>query len=266
MVKWLKLDKVFVQGTTYTMPPDMFYVIKKLGCDQDTATKLVIDGVETGAIIQKLANMYPTSTNELGPLDLKNLFYVVPPDKKFWVSGASGAKMRCIGLIGKLMPGEEMPTEYLTRFDEQGKHYYTYDELSKLYSADYTWSAGEEIEIGSLTPKTTERYVLNSIIEVETGVSGLSPGDVGLVLILEGEILDILTTTPGKKGLDVFFMPRPPAYNTVNVPFSFEDLPIEVPGDYTLTMKLINNSGGNLTVAAATDQYIDYIVEYQKIK
>ena len=184
MVKWLKLDKVFVQGTTYTMPPDMFYVIKKIGCDQDTATKLVIDGVETGAIIQKLANMYPTSTNELGPLDLKNLFYVVPPDKKFYVSGASGAKMRCVGLI----------------------------------------------------------------------------------LVLEGEILDILTTTPGKKGLDAYFMPRPPKYDGVNVPFSFEDLPIEVPGDYTLTMKLINNSGGDLTVAAATDQYIDYIVEYQKIK
>ena len=59
-------------------------------------------------------------------------------------------------------------------------------------------------------------------------------------------------------------MPRPPKYDGVRVPFTFKDWPIEVNGDQTLQLKLINVSGGNLTVAAATDQYIDLVLEYIK--
>jgi len=264
MVRYFKLDKIFVQGTTYEMPNDRFYVIKKIGTDQATATKLVIDGVETGAISNYVAPLYSTSTKLLPPLDLGDLYYVVPPNKTFYVSGASGAKMRCIGLIGVLAPGEALPTNYASRFAEQGKHYLVWDQGSKLYTSDYTWSDGEEIEIYSLTPKTVERYVLNNIAQVETGVSGLAAGQAALRVYLEGEVFDILTTDPGKKGIDAFFMPRPPKYDGVRVPFSFADWPIEVKGDQTLTLKLINVSGGNLTVAAATDQYIDLVLEYHK--
>jgi len=264
VVEYYKLDKIFVQGTTYEMPNDRFYVIKKIGCDQSTATKLVIDGVETGEISNLVAPLYSTSTKLLPPLDLGDLFYVVPPNKTFYVSGASGAKMRCVGLIGVLAPGEGLPAPYASRFTEQGNHYLVWDQGSKLYTSDYTWSDGEEIEVYSLTPKTIETYILNNIIQVETGVSGLSAGQAALRVYLDGKVFDILTTDPGKKGLDAFFMPRPPKYDGVRKAFTFADWPIKIEGDHTLELKLINVSRGNLTVAAATDQYIDLVLEYIK--
>ena len=129
MVDYYPLDKIFVQGTNYELPNDRFYVIKKIGTDATSATKLKIDGVDTGPIINSVAPLHKTSSNLLGPLDLGNLFYVVPPNKTFSVEGASGAKFRCIGLIGKLAPGEAMPAQYAGRFNEQGKHYHCGDNL-----------------------------------------------------------------------------------------------------------------------------------------
>ena len=266
MVDYYKLDKIFVQGTTYEMPNDRFYIIKKIGTDQATATKLVIDGVETGEISNLVAPLYATSTKLLGPLNLGDLFYVIPPNKTFVVDGASGAKMRCIGLIGVLAPGEGLPANYASRFTEQGSHYLLWDQGSIDYAADYTWSDGEEIEIYSLTPKTIESYKLNNIVQVETGVASLAAGQAALRVYLDGKVLDILTSDPGKKGLDALFMPRPPKYDGVREPFTFADWPVQVDGDHTLILKLINVSGGNLTVASATDQYIDLVLEYIKKK
>jgi len=248
------------------MPNDRFYIVKRIGTDQATATKLVVDGVELGEISNLVAPLYATSTKLLGPLDLGDLFYVIPPNKTFYVDGASGAKMRLVGRIGVLAPGESMPPRYAARFTEQGSHYLVWDQGSKLYSSDYTWSDGEEIEIYSLTPKTIEKYIVNNIILVETGVSGLTPGQVGLRVYLDGKVHDILTSDPGPKGIDAFFMPRPPKYDGVRVPFTFADRPIEVEGDHTLQLKLINVSGGSLTVSATTDQYIDLVLEYIKQK
>ena len=264
MVEYFKLDKVFVQGTTYELPKDRFYVIEKIGTDQNTETFLKIDGVDLGGIINRLAPLYATSTNELGPLSLGDLKYVVPPEKQFSVQGAANAKMRCIGKLGVLAPGESLPGEYAARFNAQPKHYLDWIQFSKLYTSDYTWADGEEIEIGSITPKTVEKVIFNNIVEVEAGVSGLGWGQAGLVLDLEGRRLDLLTSEPGKKGIDVLSFPRPPAYNTVNVAGSFREFPVTVLGDRTLSLKLINVSGGNLTVAAAVDQWIEAIVEYVK--
>jgi hypothetical protein len=259
-----KLDKVFVRGTTYELPNDRFYVIRKIGTDQATETKLVIDGVETGGISNLVAPLYKTSSKLLPPLALGDLFYVVPNNKQFYVSGASGAKMRCVGEIGVLAPNEIMPPSYVSRYMEQGKRYLVWSQGSKLYTSDYTWANDEEISIFSLTPKSNEQYVLNNLCLVETGVASLADGAAALRVYLEGRILDILTSDPGKKGLDCKYMPRPPVYNGVDTPFSFADWPITVFGDQTLELKLINVSGGNLTVAAATDQYIDLVLEYLK--
>lgn len=264
MVTYYKLDKVFVQGTTYELPKDRFYVIERIGTDQNTDTFLKVDGVDLGGIISRLAPLNSTSSNEAPPLDLGPLKYVVPPEKQFSVQGAAGAKMRCIGRIGVLAPGETMPGEYLARFNAQGKHYYDWIQFSKAYETNYTWADGEEIEIGSLTPKTVEKYIFNNIVECESGVSSLAWGQAGLVIDLEGTRLDILTSVPGKKGIDLMSLPRPPVYNGVNVPGSFKEFPIVVEGDRTISFKFINVSGGNLTVVAATDQWIEAVVEVMK--
>jgi len=271
VVKYFKLDKIFTQGSTYELPNDRFYVIRKIGTDGTSDTKLVIDGVETGPIINEVAPMHKTSSNLLGPLDLKDLLYVVPPNKTFYVDGPSGAKMRCIGLIGVLAPGEAMPPQYASRFTEQGKHYWTYKKASAtLASAGGSWAADAEADVLSVSPKTIEKYIFNRVVmaKVENSASAISEGEVSVRFYLEGTPLDILTTDPGKKGIDILSMPYPPADSTEEEAFTLEDLPIEVLGDHTFEIKVLNVSGSAISASSGADMTatIAAIVEYLKTK
>jgi len=267
MVEFFKLDKIFVEGTTYELPSDRFYVIKKIGTDASSATKLVIDGVETGELITDVAPLHKTSTNLLGPLDLGDLFYVVPPQKTFYISGAPGAKMRLIGLIGKLAPGEGLPPNFASRFSEQGKHYITYVTGSAtLAAAGASWAADTETEVYSLTPKTIEEYTFNNVVMASLSgyASAPSEGDVALRFFLDGSPLDILTSDPGKKGIDYYSMPKPPADTTEMEPFTLKDWAIKVVGDHTFVIKAVNTSGSAIAADAgsAMTMAIYAIVEY----
>lgn len=269
MVEYYKLDKIFVQGETYQTPNDRFYVIKKIGTNGTSATKLVIDGVETGAIVNKVAPPHKTSSNLLGLLDLGDLYYVVPPNKTFYVDGDSGVKVRAVGLIGKLAPGEAMPTNYASRFTEQGKHYLTYvTDTATLASAGGNWAADAETEVLSLTPKTVEEYVFNNVVMaiVENAASTPSEGDISVRFYLEGTPLDILTTEPGKKGVDLYSMPYPPNTAIEYEPFSLADLPIHVPGDNTFEIKVLNVSGSAIAADSGSDMTVTVtaVVEYMK--
>jgi hypothetical protein len=269
MVDYYKLDKIFVQGATYQTPNDRFYVIKKVGTDATSDCYLKIDGVDTGAIISDVAPLHRTSSNLLGPLDLGDLYYVVPPNKTFTVEGPSGAKIRAIGLIGKLAPGEALPAQYASRFTEQGKHYLTYDTATAtLAAAGANWAADAETDVYSLTPKTVEKYIFNNVVmaKVENAATAPSEGDVAIRFYLEGTPLDILTTEPGKKGIDLYSAPYPPADTTEEEPFTLKDLPIGVPGDNTFEIKFVNTSGAAIaaSTAAAMTATVAVIVEYIK--
>lgn len=271
MVKYFKLDKIFVQGNTYELPNDRFYVIKKVGTDAETDTKLVIDGVETGNIISEIAPLHKTSGNLLGPLDLGDLFYVVPPNKTFYVDGPSGAKIRAIGLIGVLAPGEAMPPQYAGRFTEQGKHYLTYlKATATLAAAGTSWAADAENDVLSITPKTIEKYVFNNVVmgKIENSAAAIIEGQVAARFYLEGTPLDILTTGPGHKGIDILSMPYPPADAAEQEAFTLKDLPVEVLGDHTFEIKVINVSGAAIDASAGADMTatIAAIVEYLKTK
>ena len=263
MVKYYKLDKIFEQGTTYEMPNDRFYVIEAIGTDATSATYLKIDGVDTGAIISTIAPLHKTSSNILGPLKLGQLYYVVPPNKTFTVEGPSGAKVRCIGKIGVLAPGEAIPGNFASRFAEQGDHYLTYDTDTYSISGSGTWTAGTEYEVYSLTPKTIETYKFNNFAGVSISGFTVSEGQVGIIFHLDGTPLDILTTDPGKKGIDALSMPLPPASDTERIPFTLADLPIEVLGDHTIKVTAMNVSGSDISF---TDLSITFtaVVEYLK--
>ena len=264
MVEYFKLDKIFTTGTTYELPADRFYVIKAIGTDASTDLKLVIDGVETGALINDVAPLHRTSSNHLGPVPLGDLFYVVPPNKSFELEGPSGAKARLVGQIGRLAAGEALPTNLASRFAEQGKHYITYVSDSYSLGTDVAWSADTEYEIYSLTPKTIETYNFNNIMMCSVSNVTVSEGDIAIRLYLDGTPLDILTSDAGKLGIDSLSMPYPPAATTEEIPFSLADLPIKVEGDHTFTVKAINTSGGDLTPASGTSitVKITALVEY----
>jgi len=271
MVDYYKLDKILEQGTTYEMPNDRFYVIKKIGTDSSDPVKLVIDGVETGDIFADIAPLHRTSTNLLGPLTLGDLYYVVPPNKSFYVDGPAGSKVRIVGVIGKLAPGEALPAQYASRFGEQGQHYITYVQGSAtLAAAGGTWAANAENEVISLTPKTIEKYLFNNVVmaKVTGAATAPSEGDVAIRFYLEGSPLDILTSEPGKKGVDLLSAPYPPSGSTEEIPFNLHDLPITVPGDNTIEIRIMNTSGAGIAAGSTTDLVANIvaIVEYIKGK
>ena len=264
MVKYYKLDKIFVEGTTYQTPPDRFYIIRKVGTDSTSGAKLVVGGVSTGTLIATVAPLHKTSSNLLGPLDLGDLYYIVPPDKEFWIEGGGSDKMRLIGQIGVLAPGESVPSEFMGRYNAQGKHYVTYVQDSVSLGTDVAWGAGTEYEVYSLTPKTIELYRFNNVFMASLSGGSFSEGDFAVRFFMDGTPLDILTSDPGKKGIDVLSMPHPPADSTEEIPFTFADLPIEVLGDHTFTVKGINVSGASKspTSGSSWTLQITAIVEY----
>jgi hypothetical protein len=269
MVEYYKLDKICVVGETYTLPPDRFYVIRKIGTNATSATWLKIDGVDTGPIVSDIAPLHTTSSNLLGPLELGDLYYVVPPNKKFWVQGPSGAKVRIVGEIGKLAPGESMPATFASRFDNQGKIYKTYVTGSAtLASAGGSWSAGAETEVLSLTPRTIERYLFNDVVMalLSNNATAVSEGMVAVRFFLDGYPLDLLTAEAGRLGIDLFSMPKPPADSTEEEPFTLADRPIEVLGDHTLSVRFVNTSGAaiNASSTAAMTGSVWLLCIYQK--
>ena len=264
MVDYYKLDKILEQGTNYEMPNDRFYIIEKIGTNSTSGAKLVIDGVETGELISTVAPLHKTSSNLLGPVDLGDYFYVIPPGKTFYVSGSSGDKVRVIGQIGVLAPGEVLPASYATRFNEQGKKYITYIQDSYSKATDEAWAAAEEQEVISLTPKTIEEYKFSrEVLALMTGGT-VNEGDFAVRFFLNGKPLDILTTDPGKLGIDILSMPSPPADTTEEEAFSLADLPIAVEGDHTFAIKVVNVSGASKspTSGSAWSVTVTAIVEY----
>ncbi len=248
------LVKTLTVGTTYQAPPDTGYIIERIGTDGSTDTKLVIDGKPVGPIINTLAPLTKTSSNLLGPLDLGDKYYVIPPDRKFWVEGPSGAKVVVIGKIVKLIPGESFPADLIDRFNKQFNDYITYQSGSYDFGTDVTWSADQEVTLLQLTPRTIEEYTFDGYVGVTISnlPSSLTAGQIAIRFYLDGVPLDHLTSDPGHLGIDAYFLQHPPSDSTGEEPFTLARFPVKVLGDHTLKITAINVSGSAITPPTGT--------------
>jgi len=266
MVRYFPLDLIITQGNTYYTPKRKFMVIKKIGTDGSTDTKLKVDNKPLGAINATVAPLHVTSSNKLGPLALGNYYYVIPPETKFEVDGPSGAKMRLVGLIGFLEPGEAVPADLLSRFENQHNAYLTRVGGSLTMGTDESLPADVEREVYSLTPKTIEKYIFAGPIFAAVENYTPSEGELAYRFYLDNSPLDELTAEPGTitGGIDILSMPRPPADSTEEMPFSLAENPIEVEGDHTLSVRVRNVSGSAISPASGTALtfYFDAIVVY----
>lgn len=266
MVRFVKLDKVIKEGTTYEMGNNEFLIIKKIGTDSTSGAQLVIDGIPLGTITSTVAPLKKDSTNGLGLLDLEELYYVVPPAKKYWVEGGGSDKVRIVGLIGKLSMGESMPSEYEARFARQHKEYKTYVTGSLSLGTDVAFTAGAEQEVYSVTPATTEKYIFDDIVMMSVSGGTVDWGYFSTRFYKQGEPIDVLVSSEGTLGIDVLALPSPPTTIDYEEPFTLRDAPIVVEGDESFSVKVINVSGSDLAPTTGSSWTFNFtaIVRYNK--
>ena len=255
MAKIYQLDKILVANTVYTMEADRYFVIKKLGTNVSADTVPKVDGVPCGKIIDVLAPLHKTTSNFLGPLDLGMKYIVVPPNRKLSFESTGSGKVRIIGDLVVLAPGENLLPEHAARYAVQGNDYITHLLGSYTIAGGASWPADVEYTVLSLTPATIEEYILKHFVgaSIANLSAALAEGQVGIRFYLDGVPLDQIMSTPGQFGVDALSMPLPPAGSTEMLGFTLENYPIDLLGDHTLEIKARNTSGGALSPATGTN-------------
>lgn len=265
-MKKYPLDKLFDTNTEYRTRTRSCYVIKKIATNDTAEVTVYIDDKELTHIIDKVAPLHTINTNLNKPLDLKNLYLVVPPDTKFKFSGTANKLVKCIGDLIRLDVGEALPADLISRFRAQHNHYLT-TIIGDTVGTGTSWAANGEITLDSFEPSSAEKYILNHIIgvnEVQAGVDAEAEGDVAVLFYYDGAPLDIEESGEGYLGISRYSMPMPPAETTENLPFSLENSPIEVAPDHTLDVKARNVSGAALFATTEAQYKLYTVCEYYK--
>ena len=246
------LDIVITEGNTYTTPRRMGLLIHAIGTDSTTDAYLEVEGMATGKIKQGIAPLHKIGTNLLGPLSLKDLAYVIPPETDFRVVGASGCKMRLIGKCIFLAPGEDFPSDLIARYNRQKDHYYTYVEGSLTMDTDEALAADEEKTVLTVKPSTIERYVLNGPLMVDVENYSPSEGELAVRFRYDETYLDKILENTKVGGIDIMACPRPPTTSDEMVPFSLEAIPITVEPGHALYGIIRNIKGSAISPATGT--------------
>jgi len=249
-MKVYKLDKVVAMNAEYKMERYRAYIIEAWGTNDTAPVTARIDAKKVGDIYQVLAPHRVLNTNTGGPINLKDKFLVVPPEKTYKFEGTAGSFVRIVGKILELAIGEALPGDYLTRFGVQHNEYYTCVKGPDNVGTGTNLADGAEVTLYSLLPATIEQYLFNHrmyVVQTSTGSPAEAEGDLGVRLYLDGVPFDHILADTGRRGINRFDMDYPRDSGVYSdVPFTLEDAPVLVPGDRTLDVKLMNVSGGTL--------------------
>lgn len=246
------LDVVIAQGTTYETPARVGYVVEEIGCDTgktSSNTTLKIENSTTGQIAREVANIHKTESYNHGLLDLRDQFYYIPPETQFEIDESAASNARLKGRVLELGPNEDSPASLMDRFDAQSRVYrrYWWDE-TEVTTGGGNWADGAEDTVLTLSPETIEEYTLDGYLMTDT--DNVSPtiadGDIGLTIYYDNAKIPFDRATNLNDGLDYLATPLPPTDSTEKVPFTLEELPIEVEGDHDLEFRMVNNSGGTI--------------------
>jgi len=266
MAKKFPLDKYLASGTEYKTDDRQVLVIEKVGTDSTSKGTLTVDQVPCLEVIQNIAPLRKSNSYLIGPIDLKELFVVVPPETKFKFTGSSGSYLRIIGWVIQLDPKEAVPGDLMSRYKGQGKHYLTYLTGSYSHGTDTAWADGVENEVLSVTPSTVEKYVLKRELLLTKAGGTFTPRMFALKMYLENTPLEYIFSDTIKEGIDVYSIPDYDDVSENEEPFSLEEFPIEIEGDRTFSVKVKNISGSSLSPSSgASWTFTLYIpAEYMK--
>jgi hypothetical protein len=262
------LDITILNNTTYTMEEDRAYIIRAIGTDSAGDTQLYIDNKPLGVFDSAIAPLTLSTSNYNGPLDLGNLFYVIPPKKQFKITGDSGSKTRLIGDMIMLDTNEPLPSDYIQRYAEQFSHFWTKVYGSVTLGTDVKWKADQEIKVISLLPLTSEKYVFNHLAMGKVSGGTITRGQVGVFHKWRDFPYTMHSYSAGPQGIDILAMPYPPSGTTEMYAFYLDRHPIEVPGDIRVDFVAKNVSGSDLTPTSGQSWKVELclLAEYFKLE
>ncbi|MEM4847318.1 MAG: hypothetical protein QW794_06145 [Thermosphaera sp.] len=258
------LRKVVPANTLIEMELDRYWVIERIGTNIAGAVTIEVDGVPAVRIHSTLAPIARTNTNLFGPVSLKDLYIVVPPQRKFYARSATSGSVYVEGKLVVLAPGESIPAEHLTRYNAYASRKLEYYDYSLTIGT--TMVAGREYTVASITPPTIEDHLLNRVAGVSiTGTSAaLGYGQVAVKLYYDGKPLDQIAMDIRRHGIDALKMPLPPTATADFEPFTFADLPVLVSGGHTLEVRVVNVSGSDIAAASGQNIAARFMAFYER--
>jgi len=259
-MRTMPLDMIVAAGTEYTVDKPYCLVIRRIGTDISGGTTIKIDGKEAGTYDSTVAPLRETTSGSLGPLDLKNLFYVVPPERKYEFSGSGN--VRIIGDLIILEPGETVPADLLARYRDQHLHYFDLISDSYSFGGATSWAANSEVEVYSKQLESFEKLIFNRLaIFSQSGIT-YSTGDIGVLILIDDVPLYNRDSNTGQVGIDfdAFVITTDRLEH-----FSFEKTPLEILPDHKITIKAKNVSGSALSLSSASITF-KAVAEYLKYK
>jgi len=264
MPAYYALRKTLKTNTTYVMEKDRYYVIEKIGTDVSGKVTAKVDGIPVAEFHNLIAPLTKSRSNLFGPIDLGDLYIVVPPERQIVFEAPSSGNVEIYGKLVVLSPGETIPTEHLTRYNAYDKRKLSYIDVSVTVGA--SWAADAEVKVADITPPTIEDWEFFERVGV--GVSGLSAaltyGQVGIKFLFDGKPLDLLLTAAGPHGVDAMQFQLPPTSDTNSEPFSFKEMPTLVTGGHTLSVIARNVSGGSLSAATGSNIAVRFMAIYKR--
>lgn len=235
-----KLEKTYTTNTRFSTGLYDVFVIERIGSAVDVSV-IRIDGREISAIDSVLQPRVLTSSNLFGPFDLKDLFLVVPPQKTFEFVAATTGRVVLEGKHIMLDVGEGVPSELISRFNEQDKVYYNPITFSRTLATNESIPAGGRVLLAEFRAEPNRKYIFDNIAGFSiTNFSLTDYGTLALQFEINGRLLDTETATYGTRGIDAFNLPLPPTMTTNAEPFSFEEFPITLEPNYLLRIYVAN--------------------------
>ncbi len=266
-MKTFPFDIFVSQGVKYETKHNQILIVQKLGTDnsdKNNPTTLFIEETPTTPIVSDFAPLHKTSSNLLGPIDLKKLPIVIPPESEFYIDAPSGTKARLKGTYVELAIGEGVPADLKSRFEVQHRHHITFEYIKKDLGTDVPIVAGSKVEIGEIKCNTVEEKILNSYVMAKVTNHSLAEGE--LILLMKINNVPVYDALEDNKngGIDLYSLVWPPADTTEMEPFSLEQSPIHLRPNDKLKLEVRNISGADIAPPSGSSLVFEFlfVIEY----
>jgi hypothetical protein len=254
MPQYYKLIKTLDAGTSYRAETDKFYIIRRVCSNTSSIVGyLEVAGAKCMEIHGDVAPLAMTGTNWIDILDLGDWFVVVPPAKVFKFTGDSGTKLHIQGMIGEMMTPADFPADLSARLSAQAKQYIRIQRGSAtLAAASGSWAADSENNVLTISATAGEMHQFDSRLAVYlTNLASVhNAGDIALRLYYQDKPLDILDSTMGDLGIDIWQAYWNDGTNYLKYYIDLSDMPIQLDPGRTLKVNVRNVKGAAISASS----------------